>query len=506
MISTQEGGSSTKRLACDRCHSQKLRCERNPRASGDDPCQRCARAKAQCRYGPPLRIGRPSTKRRHSQTESPTQAPSPAVTNQTDGPEPGSSSASSTRETAFVPNAVGGTPQFFGTELDFDQLLCPLDTVNVTGDNPLDTDMYTTIPGNQSSVPAPTIAESQIHSPFVHHASLTKQQDTDVHGASVAPEATLVPQPASYEFLRDTVQQHHASESHHMLGPSPPPLPEASSTTGLKPMTKSLGTAPDGNTHAQTGDPLYGLTQLQLELYQLSSLRLASEWHHSSEIIEGTIRLCKSFSDILSTIHANSNSDYTKRQGMGPVTPDSWSIQELLTPWPSPPNSAPARPAAKIDMSSIMLVLTCYMKLLEGCKEVVLLLRRLLSSDSHISGSCHELSAEQEIPLPQIHIGCFHSPTSPRLRAKLLTQLVEHMIDEMRSRIRQVVLAGSKTEGCGPGGGGGGGHPLPSTRCGSAEKASRLMQMIEEMVGPEERNVRQSLTATMQALRSTSYD
>ncbi|PFH59664.1 hypothetical protein XA68_12042 [Ophiocordyceps unilateralis] len=45
------------RLACDRCHRQKLRCSRA--SSQSRACQRCVKAGERCTYSPPLRLGRP---------------------------------------------------------------------------------------------------------------------------------------------------------------------------------------------------------------------------------------------------------------------------------------------------------------------------------------------------------------------------------------------------------------------------------------------------------------
>ncbi|KAF7171850.1 hypothetical protein CNMCM5623_004161 [Aspergillus felis] len=50
------------RLACNRCHQQKLRCHRSPIPG--QPCARCANARVQCIFEPPLRPGRPSTRRK----------------------------------------------------------------------------------------------------------------------------------------------------------------------------------------------------------------------------------------------------------------------------------------------------------------------------------------------------------------------------------------------------------------------------------------------------------
>lgn len=45
-----------KRLACQRCHAQKLRCLRD---AADGPCARCQKAETPCIFGPSLRVGRP---------------------------------------------------------------------------------------------------------------------------------------------------------------------------------------------------------------------------------------------------------------------------------------------------------------------------------------------------------------------------------------------------------------------------------------------------------------
>ncbi|CZS89928.1 uncharacterized protein RCO7_02367 [Rhynchosporium graminicola] len=45
------------RLACNRCHSHKLRCKK-PNGSSED-CERCIRANTYCVYGMPMRLGRP---------------------------------------------------------------------------------------------------------------------------------------------------------------------------------------------------------------------------------------------------------------------------------------------------------------------------------------------------------------------------------------------------------------------------------------------------------------
>ncbi|EKV19715.1 Transcription factor ACEII [Penicillium digitatum PHI26] len=53
-------GQPSKRLACNRCHQQKLRCHRN--ILPGRPCARCENAGTECIFEPPLRPGRPSSR------------------------------------------------------------------------------------------------------------------------------------------------------------------------------------------------------------------------------------------------------------------------------------------------------------------------------------------------------------------------------------------------------------------------------------------------------------
>lgn len=54
--------ATPKRLSCDRCHSQKLRCPRQS-SDGAKGCSRCLRRGVECVYSMPLPKGRPRTNR-----------------------------------------------------------------------------------------------------------------------------------------------------------------------------------------------------------------------------------------------------------------------------------------------------------------------------------------------------------------------------------------------------------------------------------------------------------
>ncbi|KAF2138557.1 uncharacterized protein K452DRAFT_290699 [Aplosporella prunicola CBS 121167] len=59
--SSSSAGEPRRRMACDRCHAQKLRCLRTVNSRAGTDCDRCLRLSARCTYSPPNRMGRPTT-------------------------------------------------------------------------------------------------------------------------------------------------------------------------------------------------------------------------------------------------------------------------------------------------------------------------------------------------------------------------------------------------------------------------------------------------------------
>lgn len=64
MSFAQNIATQVKRFACDRCHSQKLRCPRPADGDLHEPCVRCCKAGARCRISTPPRMGRPNKSRK----------------------------------------------------------------------------------------------------------------------------------------------------------------------------------------------------------------------------------------------------------------------------------------------------------------------------------------------------------------------------------------------------------------------------------------------------------
>ncbi|KAF2687519.1 hypothetical protein K458DRAFT_485677 [Lentithecium fluviatile CBS 122367] len=101
--SSSNGSEPRRRWACDRCHTQKLRCLRtiNPQ-EGD--CDRCIRVNATCGYSPPGRMGRPARSDTTSSSASATagskRAREPSVTRPCASPILSSTSVPAAQKTA----------------------------------------------------------------------------------------------------------------------------------------------------------------------------------------------------------------------------------------------------------------------------------------------------------------------------------------------------------------------------------------------------------------------
>ncbi|KAK7522229.1 uncharacterized protein IWZ02DRAFT_120152 [Phyllosticta citriasiana] len=69
-LATNQSLQPVKRVACNRCRTQKLKC--NPSGEGrgsSSKCVRCAKAGTDCTFSPPKRVGRPRTARSSNQAE-----------------------------------------------------------------------------------------------------------------------------------------------------------------------------------------------------------------------------------------------------------------------------------------------------------------------------------------------------------------------------------------------------------------------------------------------------
>ncbi|PVH74408.1 hypothetical protein DL98DRAFT_537475 [Cadophora sp. DSE1049] len=82
------------RMACNRCHSHKLRCTRSTDRTSEN-CQRCIRANAICVYGMPMRLGRPRVSGSINETA--------ASSTTTHGDDMGESSSSSNNSPHSIP-------------------------------------------------------------------------------------------------------------------------------------------------------------------------------------------------------------------------------------------------------------------------------------------------------------------------------------------------------------------------------------------------------------------
>ncbi|KAE8445140.1 hypothetical protein EG329_013742 [Mollisiaceae sp. DMI_Dod_QoI] len=94
----EDNSTQAKRLACDRCHDQKLRCSRPQQ---NEPCVRCAKAGVVCNVSAPQRTGRPrksSAPRRSSEKG----RKSPIIYSKELGPDGGHPDSGNSKESELV--------------------------------------------------------------------------------------------------------------------------------------------------------------------------------------------------------------------------------------------------------------------------------------------------------------------------------------------------------------------------------------------------------------------
>lgn len=118
MSTPQQATSATRRrLACDRCHQQKLRCLRTANPDGE-ACDRCLRLSAECVYSPSCRIGRPPL-RLSSEPSSDQKRPRARTTTRRNAPPMNSTPRNESPQPEAAPMSEHEPPEM-NTAEDFD--------------------------------------------------------------------------------------------------------------------------------------------------------------------------------------------------------------------------------------------------------------------------------------------------------------------------------------------------------------------------------------------------
>lgn len=256
-------------------------------------------------------------------------------------------------------------------------------------------------------------------------------------------------------------------------------------------------TTPGPLSEVQGDDIIDALTLLHMRLHQISALPkepLLDRSNGRCTLIEDTIKVSQTFIEIL-----------RRMCHLGPASPSSPVSPATTTPgWCSSSSTscfpedacspqAPAAGGPSISASASLLTLLCYMRIIQSCRDVLLLLRCVLSP-SDPAAALPALDSLGASFLPQIMIGSVRPmSSSPRIQVALLAQLLASILDEVRICIGQLVAAAA------PGGGGGGGEGSVSGTA-DARPAADLMRLAEEGVWRDEAELKGQLLTMTQLL------
>jgi hypothetical protein len=165
-----------------------------------------------------------------------------------------------------------------------------------------------------------------------------------------------------------------------------------------------------------------GLSDLNVELFTLSSavpkppnsLSQPLSWKNKDVAIDRTFRLSLTFIEILNDMYPNHSLE------IPPTTPDTPNISfEVSNPptWISAQNSP-------VDHASLLLVLSCYQRLVETYGDIFGNMQACLDRSSITA-------REDYVQMPDVKIGNFTLPDSSALQITLILQLARDLLRRM---------------------------------------------------------------------------
>lgn len=393
------------RQACDRCHAQKLSCQRQ----GDDTCARCARASKPCTTSPSLRNkgrnlsgveSRQSKSvrvRRHQRAGSiasgsvSSQAPQIECTHHDGFPKPP------------APNAG-------------DQLMLPPLTVllvsSLAGEPP--TDLYTT--------PTWHTVQGGDGFPWTEPLGLPMTPSSqytlsDTNKSSMAgAELLLGPVPALLDI--------DMSEVHHRLFFSPGKLVGE---------TLELNTATDGvpsNTEQREGE--LGALDVIDKGWVSKLADLNVQLHTQTKRVAQRLKAKEPVATALTaheTVTKSDTSVFDHALGL------LFQLLQILNNLPPVPQTH-CRAGSEYereegpDHGSIYLILSCYMRVLRMCTDLLGVSRERTAAG---------LLSHEEVPLPSVSVGALALDAYPTLRLRVALEFLEAALDHLRAVLDPVV-------------------------------------------------------------------
>ncbi|RHZ60761.1 hypothetical protein CDV55_102440 [Aspergillus turcosus] len=320
------------RLACNRCHQQKLRCRRS--SIPGQPCARCENARVECIFEPPLRPGRPST-RRKSRSKSAT--PSKSVT---------ASSATTPRQQEEP--AVREPQRGYLSDLDglFEVVAseCSMACSN---------DDHVSLPPFAELSPDEALLSLGCRSPLnigsLYMAPEWPHLPMQTHSSAPNPHSSSLPHGETFQPSASVSTTTSSSSS------------SWSSSSSSSISTSSLLAAADVN--------FYRLSELNMTLHEYSCQLAAATATaraggqsdsvvdpHPSVTIDQILAVTQSLADILSS-HNNNNTPNNNELHLNHKTLRSGPLADIDFPF-----HVPCRPSP--DGATTLLILSCYLRLL----------------------------------------------------------------------------------------------------------------------------------------------
>lgn len=400
----QAASAPRRRLACDRCHAQKLRCLRtvNPEIQ---VCDRCLRLSAECVYSPSCRIGRPRRR------------PSEATTNSRKKLEPRKISIQ--KDDGQPPDPQSTLPQCAAAST--------LDSQSPEMVSAMGFDINDVCNSGFLEFLDNSVTLGPVNTPPVDPGALPW---TFFDGFS---ERTGI-QPEGYPCdpgLEDYVRE----------------LADLSVVlhTQLETVERARGISPQGGNVLVSRLRDYPITAMFENTQKLVSIatRLAdtstvpeARYNPTCGIDGGAVHVpINDFSGSVGGQSSGSSVDSSSLFDALTEHGSAWSAN--VTPFPTstelPPPHRTTSPTAKVDTSTVLLLLSCYTALVRLYTSFCLDLRELLFSGSLMGLSCL---------FPDLKLGSFQALTGMGMDAVLVAQASTHLIDRLHKARNDCVAAG----------------------------------------------------------------
>lgn len=411
------------RLSCDRCHKRKQRCTRA--SAEENSCRRCKEAGEKCVFSPPLRLGRPSKRKKQESKQEEINYNAPdnnflAISNQ-----------DVTRTIAAIAASRTTTQDESSSPLESSPAFSMSGLREMTKSPPAEQ--------NDLTCTAAAINHNVVAAAAFKVWPLSLDQYNDP-AMSITTPGLFCGSSLNYnnetwsDLLDDKAHSEPSSSSHiDSLDSSLIAIPGASTSDSI------LGSI---DHEPAIIDPVSLLSQIQLRLHGIQ-MRRPPQAAELQVIMNQTVQIAQEFIEVLNQILSpctvnSSPASIQQRQHTPPATSPasnaSISSNEETTfhiEWTSkqPMHQQQCAPGT-IDTIEVRLALICYIQILRSYKNLVHML-----VNSAIMTEAQQGNSPDFVP---VQIGTLHTVVSPRLQVALLVQLISQHTDDIRYKTRQL--------------------------------------------------------------------